>query len=515
MAYLITKAGSGKKQTGFITRGHADYPPDKGGKSYHFRDCSVVQAGGGPYGTRYSCTRLDPSEIWIPDGQRSPYPAGDDPTVNCRQTVATTYRQWGGRRKAGHKSVCAYGMVHAEPSSREAGAAKAACMALAEGQQLRDQPQGMVFRHSDARNPAAGSPADRYMAYPTSPRHDNLGLRCYFKEPLPSKETPFQQSRSDTLIASGHRFITEAEIEQYNSLCQPYMSPSGIEIPRKPVWKRAGDYFPSNPAYAKTDIADGDHELRCHPDMSGISIVIDPTLSRLNQQEAHAISAVLTAEEEAEKERQNQEMQDFLDQGEEQEHPWYVRYRIPLMLLGGMVVLGGGAALVQRMTARRRAIKANPDAYRYPIDAWPADYRSGVMDAWDDNKKNGPQHCHDRWNQLRGPLEGTFSQNYVDGYHDGFDASLGMSIAVEEHKTSKKNPEVSTELQLDRDGEVEYERIYVGPEDVKIMVGRVYRAPNHPLGWKAFTKMGMTPRYGRKQELLQWLVGRHQRRHRG
>jgi hypothetical protein len=441
MAYLITRAGSGEVQSGFITRGHRDYPPDKGGKSFHYRNCTIEQAGSGSYGTRWRCDRLQPSEIWIPIGQPSPYPIGDDPTKNCKQSATTTYKQWGGRRKGGHKSTCAYGMVFANIKAEEMASARAACTALAEGQQLRDQPHGMKWKHKDVRRAAAGSSGDLYMAYPTRPTRGNLRLHCWFKDPLPSKNRPFQERQRARLLASGARFLTEAEKEEYASLCPPKTSSAGIEVPRKPVWKRKIDRMPFNPLITRTDIAEGEHELRCYPDLSGLEVVIDPTLSQIRREEALVIGSQLTAEEEAEREERQQQLREHLERGEEQEHPWHVRYRIPLMLLGGMIVLGGGAALVQRVTRRKKAT-SNPDAYRYPIDEWPADYRKGVMDAWDDHKKKGPEYTHERWNALRGPLKGTFSKDYVDGYHDGFDASLGMSMAIDKYKRSqpKKNP---------------------------------------------------------------------------
>jgi hypothetical protein len=354
MAFLLTKSGEGEVQRGFITRGHKDYPPDKGNTSFYYRDCRISQEGTGPYGTRWACDRLQPSEIWIPIGQPSPYPIGTDPTKNCKQSLATTYKAWDGRRKPGHKSVCAYGMVHEVPTGNLFTTAQRACQALAEGQQLRDQPYGIRFRHKDVKRAGARSPGDRYYAYPASPVKGALQPWCWFKDPLPSKNRPFMEREHARLLASGARFLTEAEKEQYASKCPAMTSSAGVEVPRKPVWKKKTDYFPHNPMITRTDIAEGEHELRCYPDLSGIEVQVDPRLSAIRQQEAFALASQRTAEEEVEAEQQRQEVRDYLQRGEEAEHPWHVRYRIPLMLLGGMIVLGGGAALVQRMTAKRQ-----------------------------------------------------------------------------------------------------------------------------------------------------------------
>jgi hypothetical protein len=266
---------------------------------------------------------------------------------------AVTKKNWGGKLTKGNEGYCAYGTVTDVPAGSAFTAAKAACMALAEGQQLRDQPGGVYWRHKDVRRAAPGSTTDRHKAYPARPTKGDLRLHCYFKTPLPSKDRPFQEREQSRLLAAGFRFITEAEKEQYASLCPPATSATGLEVARKPVWKKTTDYFPANPLVSRTDVAEGEHELRCYPDVSDIQLVIDPRLSRLNQEEALAIAAQSTAEDEAEREEQRQQMEEYLRQGEEPDTSFFVRYRIPLLLLGGMVVLGGGAALIQRWMADR------------------------------------------------------------------------------------------------------------------------------------------------------------------
>jgi hypothetical protein len=439
MAYFKIKRRGSSVVTRTTTLGNRDFSPDMGGKSPHFANCRLIQDGGtGAYSSKWECDKLDPTYVLVPDR------GGKLPHQDCSLTRSNVTDTWNGSSRMTFKEyACKYGNVVRNVTSDEKGKLEQACASLGQGQQ--GEP---VWVHKDELLPAPGSPADKYVAYPSGIAFvtaGNLKLQCRYANPLPDKEAKYQQKVTDFRRAKGERDITEAEVEKYKELCTPFMSSAGIEIPRKPVWKKTITKL--GPNDKRLGVVEGQHELRCVPDMSGIAFVIDPTLTKLQQEEALALQAQQASQDTAASEAEQQELQQYLQQGEEAATPWYVRYKVPLILLGGMIALGGGAAVVQRIMSGKK--------------------KAPVVPA----KNAGKPYRRKR-----------------RGYKPG-EAS------------------VVTELRLDKYGDVDHERVFlVLASGRKTLIGRILETPGHPFGHMAVTPTGRKTQYGRRNYLIDWLV---------
>ena len=439
MAYFKVKRRGSSVVTRTTTLGNRDFSPDMGGKSPHFANCRLIQDGGaGAYSSKWECDKLDPTYILVPDR------GGKLPNPDCALSKSNVTDTWNGSSRMTFKEyACKYGNVVRNVTADEKVNLEQACASLGQGQQ--GEP---VWVHKDELLPTPGSPTDRYLAYPSGLAFvtaGNLKLQCKYANPLPDKEATYQQKVTDFRRTKGERDITEAEVDKYKELCTPFMSSTGIEIPRKPVWKKT--ITKPRPNDKKLGVVEGQHELRCVLDTSGIEFVIDPTLTKLQQQEALALQAQQASQDTATSEAEGQELQQYLQQGEEAATPWYVRYKVPLILLGGMVAIGGGAAIVQRLMSGKKApvVPAKNVGRQYT------------------RRKHGHE---------------------LDG-----------------------SPSVVTELCLDKYGEVDHERVFlVLASGRKTLIGRILETPGHPFGHMAVTKLGRKTQYGRRNYLIDWLV---------
>lgn len=326
-------------------RGHKDYPPDQGGKNFHFRDCRLKREGSGAYGSVWDCNRIDHKTVLVRPGDNPPLPEGDDPERNCKRTSITS----SGTRYF----KCPRWVVDAEVTEGEA--AQYADQCLIEGQQGTPE-----WRLKSASRPDRGSSSDRFFHYTDVVRGDHV-LRCKFAEPIPSKERAFQAAAHARLVSAGKRFVTVAEQEQYGSLCQPRVTATGVEVPTRLSWRKKTDYIGT--AIQRTEVTDGDYILVCVPDTSKVKMVIDAELTRLQQARANAMTQQRSAAEQQALEEAQAELQRILAAGEEPQAPFWVRYKVPLLMVGGMLVLGAGAALVQRALTKRKKMTANPDVF--------------------------------------------------------------------------------------------------------------------------------------------------------
>lgn len=321
-------------------RGHKDYPPDQGGESFHFRDCRLKTEGAGAYGSVWDCNKIDHKRILVRAGQNPPLPIGTDPERNCKVSTTTA--------SGSRYFDCPKWVVDAPVTDADAEQHAAQC--LIEGKQGTPE-----WRLKTEKRPDAGSSSDRYVHYTGIERGDHV-LRCRFVEPIPSKEQAYQQALHARLVAAGKRFVTAAEQEEYGALCQPRVTATGVEVPTKLSWRKTTDYIGT--AIQRTDVTDGDYILVCVPDTSKVKMVLDTELTRLNQQRADA-QGRSPAEQQALDEAR-EELQRILAAGEEAEAPFWVRYKVPLIMVGGMLALGLGAALIQRALSKRKPLTSNP-----------------------------------------------------------------------------------------------------------------------------------------------------------
>lgn len=320
-------------------RGHRDYSPDKGNTSFHFRDCVLKVDAAGAYGAFWDCQRVDHKQITVQKGYNPPLPEGDDPERNCKLKSTTP---------AGTKYFdCPRWVVDAVIPEANLEHYKARC--LVEG--IQGHPEK---RLQAERKPAAGSAVGRFLLYPGVPLPPDHLLRCRFDVPIPSKDRAFKEAVYRREQAAGKRFLTEAEKEQYSSLCEPYVTSTGAEIPRKLSWRKESDYIGTT--LRLTDIKEGDDILVCVPDLAGVKLQIDHQLSRLNRERAWAAASQQSPEEQQRLADRQEELQLILSEGEEPATPFYVRYKVPLIMVGAMLVLGGGAALVQRVVKKRKRL---------------------------------------------------------------------------------------------------------------------------------------------------------------
>lgn len=327
------------------TRGHKDYPPDQGNTSFNFRDCRLKSEGEGSYGSVWDCNKIDHKTVTVRAGQNPPLPEGTDPERNCKVQSTTP---------AGTRYfLCPRWVVDAAMTESDIEGYKPRC--LIEGQQGT-----LEWRLRAEKRPDAGSYADKFLHYTDVVRGDQV-LRCKFAQPLPSKEAAFKRAAYDLAISQGRRVVTAAEQEQYGHLCEPYVTASGAEIPRKLSWRKETDYIGTT--LVRTDVKDGDNILVCVPDTSSVKIQIDAELSRLAQERAWAAASQTSAAEQRRLEEQQAELQRILAEGEEPSTPFWVRYKYPLLMVGGMLVLGVGAALLQRVASKRKAMKSNPGVF--------------------------------------------------------------------------------------------------------------------------------------------------------
>jgi hypothetical protein len=332
----------------FDVRGSRDFSPDKGNTSFHFRNCTLKVDAPGAWGATWDCQRVDHKQVTVRAGQTPPLPIGEDPERNCKLKSTTP---------AGTKYYdCPRWVVDAPISETDLASFRPRC--LLEGRQ--GEPE---WRLKAEKRPDAGSSADRYFQYLDVFRQDKV-LRCKFTEPLPSKEAAFKAAAYKTAVAAGQRMLTEAEKEQFSSLCEPYVTVTGDEIPRKLAWRKETDYIGST--IVKTDIVDGGFVLTCVPDLSAVKIKIDNQLTQLNQERAWAAASQRSPEDQRRLQEQQDELQRILAEGEETPTPFYVRYKVPLMMVGAMLVIGGAAAVIQRVMKGKTLLKKNPGPFVVP-----------------------------------------------------------------------------------------------------------------------------------------------------